>query len=161
MNRLHLPKFTSLPSADKRNIGNAVMHDSSPKIANGTSFVPLDRFFVNINLLAAADAVDRSFFVAPRACQVLSITENHATAGGTSAAVTPKKCTGTQAASAGTALTAAAIDLTTTAETPQTPALSATAAALVLAAGNRIALDFSGTISPLAQCTITIELRML
>jgi len=46
-------------------------------------------------------------------------------------------------------LTTAAIDLTATANTVVTPALVATAASLQLAAGDKIGLDFSGTLTGL------------
>lgn len=112
------------------------------------------RNVVQTELLAAS--VDKWVFVADRAYEVVAVREIHSVAGGASAAVRPRKVTaaGTDApgATAGATvkeLTAAAIDLTATANTAQSPALVGTAADLQLAAGDKIGLDFSGTLTGL------------
>jgi hypothetical protein len=56
-------------------------------------------------------------------------------------------------------LTTANIDLTATINTVVSPALSATVADLTFAVGNRLALDFSGTLTNLVgQLTVSVAL---
>ncbi len=107
---------------------------------------------ITSELLAAS--VAKWIFIADRAYQVTAVREVHSVAGGASAAVRPRKITDTSApgAAAGATvkeLTTAAIDLTATINTVVSPALSATVADLQLAAGDRIALNFSGTLTGL------------
>lgn len=112
-----------------------------------------------------ASSVDTDIWRAPQAAIVLSVTESHSVVGGASAAVRPRKITDTSApgAAAGATvkeITAAAIDLTTTVNTVQTPALSATPADYTFATGNRLALDFSGTLTGLVG-NISISIALL
>ena len=107
---------------------------------------------ITSELLAAS--VAKWIFIADRAYQVTAVREVHSVVGGASAAVRPRKITDTSApgAAAGATvkeLTTAAIDLTATINTVVSPALSATVADLQLAAGDRIALNFSGTLTGL------------
>jgi hypothetical protein len=101
-------------------------------------------------------------FVADRAYRVVSVQEIHSVVGGASAAVQPRKITDTSSpGSAASAtvkeLTTAAISLTTTVNTVQTGTLVATAADLLFAAGDKLALNFSGTTTGLAGVlTITL-----
>lgn len=102
--------------------------------------------------LDAATAVDRSVWTCPAkgtSFKLVSYTAVWGTAGGTSAAVRPRKCTGTSApgASAGATVVeqSAAVDLTATANTVTTPALTATDAGRTFLPGDRLCLDFSGT----------------
>jgi hypothetical protein len=156
--RIHFDKKTTLPNADKRQIGNAYMFNSSPVVANGTGYAQLDRTFVSVPIAAAS--VDSHVFIATKACEVRGIREIHTAAGGSGAAVRARKCTGTTVPGSGAALHTADFDLTATANTVQTGTLTATAADLVLAAGNTIALDFTGTLTALLG-VVTIELRLL
>lgn len=118
---------------------------------------------VTSELLAAS--VDKWVFVADRAYRVALVEEIHSVVGGGSAAVRPRKVTaaGTDApgAAAGATvkeLTTAGIDLTAAINVTQTPALSATAADLLLADGDKIGLDFSGTLTGLVgSLTITLQ----
>jgi hypothetical protein len=117
-------------------------------------------FAVTSELLAAS--VDKWAFVATRPCKLVGIREIHSVVGGASAAVRPRKITDTSApgASAGATvkeLTQAAFDCTLTINTTQTGTLSATVADLQLAAGDKIALDFSGTLTGLVGM-VSIEL---
>lgn len=97
-------------------------------------------------MLLIADMVDQSCFVADRPYAIVKILEVHkvAEAGGTLTMI-PKKQTGTQAPASGTAL-ATAIDGVTTgnaAETVKTATLTTTTSALLLAAGDRVGIDFT------------------
>lgn len=104
-------------------------------------------------------ATDRQFFVAPVACTVVAISEVHAVAAGGTSTLQVVKDTGTAAPGAGTDLLSAAFDLNATAQTVQVGALSATAADLVLAAGNRLSLDFANTIQSTAGLCVTVILK--
>lgn len=105
-------------------------------------------------LLAAS--VDKWLYVADRAYQVTLVEEIHSVVGGSSAAVRPRKITAATTAAPGAAvaagiteITAASIDLTAAINVTQTAALTATAADLLLADGDKIGLDFSGTLTGL------------
>lgn len=115
------------------------------------------RFTVSRQLLAAD--VDQAMFICPvgRTCRVLSISEIHSVVGGASAAVQPRRGRATETPAAGDLLTTATIDLTATVNTIITPTLTATDADRVLAAGDRITLDFAGTLTGLVGA-ITIDL---
>lgn len=117
---------------------------------------------VQCRMLLIADMVDQSCFTADRPYVITKITEVHkvAEASGTLTMI-PKKQTTTQAPASGTAL-ATAIDGVTTgnaAETVKTATLTTTASALLLAAGDRIGIDFTDdTAGELAGVTFTFTL---
>lgn len=117
---------------------------------------------ITSELLAAS--VDKFIFVADRAYRVGSVKEIHSVIGGSGATVRPRKIAAATVAAPGAAvaagiveLTSAAIGLETTVNTTQAGTLSATAADLLLAAGDKIALDFAGTLTGLVG-SITIAL---
>lgn len=116
---------------------------------------------------ANASLADQAFFVANRAYQVVAIREVHSTAGSDGGAVTLQvtKDTGTNAPGAGTDLLTnnsnAGFDLKGTANTVQTGTLTATAASLQLAAGDRLAVDFAGTLTALAGVVVTVTLKRI
>lgn len=119
-------------------------------------------FSVSSELLAAS--VDKWMWIAPFACKVVSVRESHSVVGGTSAAVRPRKVTDTSAPGAAASSTvkelSAALDLTSTVpvNTTTSATLTSTAADITLAAGDKIGLDFSGTLTGLVGL-ITIELQ--
>lgn len=106
-----------------------------------------------------ASSVDKHIFIAPFACRVISAREIHSVVGGASAAVRLRKITDTSAPGAAASatvkeLTTATFDLTATINTTQVGTLVAAAAKVinsdfVLAAGDKLALDFSGTLTGL------------
>lgn len=104
----------------------------------------------------AAASVDVPVFIADRQYKVSSIKEIHSVVGGTSAAVKVRKCAGTTAPASGTELHATAFDLTATVNTLQTATV--VAADALVKKGERLVLDFSGTLTGLAG-TVTIVLR--
>jgi hypothetical protein len=104
-------------------------------------------------------ATDRQFFVAPVACTVVAISEVHAVAAGGASALQVTKDTSTNAPGAGTDLLSAAFDLAATAQTVQNGALSATASDLVLAAGDRLSIDFAQAIQSTAGLCVTVVLK--
>lgn len=110
-------------------------------------------------------ATDRVIFVAPVACQVVAVTQVHAVAAGGASKLQLTKDTSTDAPGAGTDLltnnTNTGFDLNATANTVQTGTLTATAANLQLAAGDRLALDFANTIQSTAGLVVTVWLKTL
>lgn len=117
---------------------------------------------ITSELLAAS--VDKWVFTADRAYQVVAVREIHSVVGSTSAAVRPRKVTDTSAPGASAGATVkelcASMDLTATINTVVSPALSATASDLQLAAGDHIGLDFSGTLTGLVG-SLTIVLKAI
>jgi len=120
-------------------------------------------FTITTELLAAS--VDKWVYVANQPCKVVAIREVHSVVGGSGAVVTPRKVTAAGTAAPGDAagatvieLTAAAIGLETTINVSQTAGLSATAADLLLAVGDKIGLNFAGTLTGLVG-SLSIELQ--
>lgn len=117
----------------------------------GAVIVPQTQSF-SAEILAAS--VDKHVFIAPRAIKITAIKEIHSVVGSTSAVVDVRKITDTSAPGAAASSTVkeflqTAFDLTATANTTQTGTLSATAADITLAAGDKIAFNFGGTITGL------------
>lgn len=108
-----------------------------------------------------ASSVDQNIFIADAAYKVSSVEEAHTVAGNDASPVTAVlvKCTGTQAPSGGTACTSDTFDLKGTANTVVTGTLSVTASDYTLADGNRLAIDFGGTLTTLAGGVITVMLE--
>lgn len=122
---------------------------------DGTERVFQDLF--SETFLLVAGSVDTHCFIADRAYKVASV-KHIVSVGASGATLDVKKCTGTQAPAAGTTTLNATLDLNATANTTTTAVLSATPANLLLAAGDRLALDFSGTLTGLVGA-VTIYLR--
>lgn len=127
---------------------------------SGTFVVP-----ITLDGAAAATAANYGvFFIAPFACEVVSVRENHTTAGSDAGAVTLdiEKLTGTQASGAGVAvLGATKINLKGAAETVQAPALTATAANKQLAVGDKLNLLDAGVLTAVAGVAVTVELKAI
>ena len=115
------------------------------------------------SVIATTDMIDQHFFVANRAYQVTAVREVHTVAesGGT-LGIAVKRCTGTQAPASGTAVLQASFNGVATAETVQAGTLSATATDLQLAAGDRLALDFTGDVAgELSGVHVTVSLKAI
>lgn len=116
---------------------------------------------------AATAMVDQTFFVATRAYQVTAVSFVHAVAESTAGSllVQVTKDTSTNAPGAGTDLltnnTNTGFNCKSTANTVQTGALTATTASLQLAAGDRLAVDFSASATELVGVTITVSLKAI
>lgn len=109
---------------------------------------------------------DGAFMIADRAYRVIQVDEIHAVAGSDVGAVSLdiKKQTGTQAPSAGVSVLAVTFDLKGTANTRVSKSgadLTATAADKDLAAGNRLSLDFTGTLTAVAGLCVTVKLQLI
>jgi hypothetical protein len=106
-------------------------------------------------------SIDQACFTADRPYAVTKITEIHTVkeAGGT-LTLLPRKMTGTQAVASGAALgTALDMAAAATVETLRTFTLTATAADLLMVAGDRLGLDFTDDVAgELAGVTVTFTL---
>ena len=110
-----------------------------------------------VTLQTTASGVDSPGFTAPFACKVIRAQEVHSTISGAGATLDIKKCTGTTAPASGNTVLASVFALDSTINTVVDKTLSSTAADLLLAAGDRLAFDFSGTLTGLVGA-ITITL---
>ena len=106
----------------------------------------------------ATEAVDQNVFVADQAYQLVSAEEAHAGKGGSGATVYPGKCTNVQTPGGSANMLAATFDLTGANNTVVAGTLSATLANTRLAAGDRIALNFGGTVAGLDGMCVTLVL---
>jgi len=104
-------------------------------------------------------ATDTNAFIADRPYQLRSVRAVYATAAGGALTLDVKKCSGTTAPASGTTMLSATVNLNTTINTVITAGLSATAANLLLATGDRIAFDFSAAIQSLGGCVVELVLR--
>jgi len=118
-------------------------------------------FVVTSPLLASS--VDRHVFVASQPCELIAVQEIHSVAGGSGAAVRPRKITADSVAPGATAgatcieLTGA-FDLTGATNTRVSGTL--VAGAVVFEAGDRLSEDFAGTLTNLVG-HISYTFRML
>lgn len=118
---------------------------------------------------------DVSIFIADTDYELLAVSEIHEVLGtdGSAVAMDVKKVTGTDVAASGTTMLASTFNLKATVATVVTKSLSnagltggatptaAQKAARRIAAGNRIALDFSGTMTAVAGVCVTLWLKRL
>lgn len=121
---------------------------------------------ITIAIPSNGGLADGAIYTARRAVRVIQVDEIHAAAGIDVGAVSLdiKKQTGTQAPSAGVSVLAATFDLKGTANTRVSKAgadLTATAADKDLAAGNRLSLDFGGTLTAVAGLQVTVTLQLI
>lgn len=108
-----------------------------------------------IQKVAAASIVDETFFVASRAMRVATVSATFSVTNGGTLTAQLSKDTGTTAPGAGTDLLSTAFNLNATANTVQVGALVGTAGVVNLAAGDRLAIDFSAAGTNLVGAIIT------
>lgn len=124
---------------------------------------PVKGFTVSVVLpgaTAATAANYGSFWIAPAKCVVDSITYSFS-ANSSSGTVEVEKVPSGTAQGSGTNLQTATVDLATGANTNQAATLSATAATLELAAGDRLALEDGGTLTSLTDFVCTVGLHWI
>ena len=112
---------------------------------------------------AAATAANYGvFFIVPAACLVTKVQEVHQTAGTDAGAVTLniEKLTGTTALDSGANLLSTALSLKATINSVQTGTLTNTSSTRTLAAGDRLAMLDTGTLTAVANVTVLIELQL-
>lgn len=101
-----------------------------------------------------ASSVDQTIFVANRACRVVAIRGVPDVAGTDGGAVTAtiRKVPSGTAITAGNALHSGTYNLKGAADTVQSLTLTSTVADLILAAGDKVCVDFSGTLTSAVGC---------
>lgn len=115
-------------------------------------------------MLANGSLADQAFYIATRPMRVVGAKCRFSTAGthGSAVSLQVTKDTSTNAPGAGTDLltnnSGAGFNLKGTIDTVQEGALSATPADLVLAAGDRLSVDFAGTLTAVAGVIVEVEL---
>lgn len=123
-----------------------------------------DAFEVVVNQLSGP--ADQCFFTANYPCKVVAVKEVHSAAGtdGSAVSLQVTKDTSTNAPGAGTDLltnnTNVGFDMKGTANTVQTGALVAEATR-TLAVGDRLSLDYAGTLTTLAGVQVTVSIQRL
>lgn len=105
--------------------------------------------FVHASTEYVAASIDKTFFVATRKCRVKAITGRPTVAGTDAGAVTAivRKVPSGTAIGSGTALHSGTYNLKGTADTNQSLTLSTTTTDLDLAAGDSLAIDFTGVLT--------------
>lgn len=113
------------------------------------------------NMALNGDIATQSFFVATRPMIVTGIQEIHSTKGTNGSAVTIDvyKDTSTNAPGAGTAMTTATLSLKSTINTVQSATLATSAATLRLAAGDRLSIKTSGTLTAVAGVVLVVTMQ--
>ena len=117
-----------------------------------------DRMMVPVPFVAAT--VDSNVYIAVMPCRVTAVRGVNTTIGGAGATASIRKCTGTQAPSAGTLVHSTAIGGEVAINTVQSATLATSLETLTLAAGDRLAIDIGGTLTALVAL-IVIELQPL
>jgi hypothetical protein len=111
---------------------------------------------------AAATAANYGvFYIAPVACLVTRIQEVHQTAGTDGGAVTLniEKLTSGVAPDSGSTILTTALSLKATINTVQTGGITVTSSAKTLAAGDRLCMKDTGTLTAVANVTVLVELQ--
>lgn len=130
-------------------------------LAHGAGGKPLENAMpVHVSFVYGEDTpLDLSFYVAPRAMKVAKIIVRPLVVGSDGGGVTAefRKAGAGVAAASGTILHTGTADLKGTINTNQELGLSATAAALNLAAGDALCMDTTGTMTA-ARGVVTVEL---
>ncbi len=162
-----LRKAKTLGAATGRNEAQVRYDDTNnvPVVSNGTNWVPMTQHVATFTQNEAVLPTDPTvIFVAPAACEVVGITEIHSTVGGASARCLLKKDTSGVPGS-GVALqtdnTNTGFDLTASINTARHATLVGTLATKQLAKGDRLTMDFSGTLTGLAGLNVSVLLKFI
>lgn len=133
-----------LTATDDISVTDVLSVTTADKLTVGGIIVP-QTLYMSFQLKPFATVTEYDLFIAKRAITVVSIDVVPSTLQGGALTATICKCTGTAAPANGTTPmhTANSINLNTGAYTVQSITLTATAADLTLAAGDRIGIDFS------------------
>jgi len=134
--------------------------DSDNKLRLGGAAVNPSRTVLAFPLATSASLLDQVFFIAPFACRVEKIEAVHATANGAAMTGVIKKMADGVALASGTSLHSGSgsFDLDATANTLQAATLSNTEGVVDLAAGDRLGIDFTGTLTSLAGLVVQVTL---
>ena len=116
---------------------------------------------VTVPVPAAAQGVDQWAWIHPgdgKVYELVDFSEIHGTAS-SSGTVMPEKASGTTAVGSGTDLLTGTVSLAGTANTKVTGTLVSSASTRKFVTGDRLGLDFGGTMTSLAGCVIQIVFR--
>jgi len=116
-------------------------------------------FEVTVNNLAST-STSQTLFLSDAAYLVTAVREIHGTAS-SSGTLQVEKATGTQAIASGTNILTGTVSLAGTANTVLSGTLVATTSTLTLAAGNRLNAILGGTLTSLANASVTITMTRL
>lgn len=111
-----------------------------------------------LEVYLSASSTNYTSFIAPVAYKVIGVAEVHGTAGGSGATVNLENLTGTTANGAGNTILTTGLALTGAANTVQTTAASNLNGYSNVAAGSRIGVVVSGTLTGLANCCVHVVL---
>jgi predicted RecA/RadA family phage recombinase len=135
--------------------------DATARVLLNPQTAEKDEMVVSYASYGEAALATQVFFIAPVAMRVLKVSEVHSVAETTAGTLTADvfKDTGTNAPGAGvTVLGSTKANLKSAANTVQSPALSGTAANLLLAAGDRLAFKPSAAGDEVANVVVTVHL---
>ncbi|RJO67633.1 MAG: hypothetical protein C4523_08830 [Myxococcales bacterium] len=126
-------------------------------------FTPERTETISVLFVDPSTGGEEPFWTAPYDCEVLSISERHATAGTDGSAVTAhiEKLADGTAAAGGTTVMNGTFNMKATANTLQWADLSATLADRQLTRGDSLGIDFTGTLTSLASVSLTILVKIL
>lgn len=154
------PSSTNYDGVWESTSGSTLDANGNAVYAGIETLIPPQQKVVTFNLQNNGSLSTQTFFIADRAYTVTGIKYVHGTAGtvaGAAASITHE--TGTQAPGTGAALQTAVFDCkNTVANTVVSATLTSTAASLALAAGDRLAVLFAGTLTTLAAVTISVTM---
>lgn len=134
--------------------------------ASGSPLLLAPKRIVEFNSLVLPNPAGSDFFVADQPYQVLGVKVSYGHVGGSGALAAVRKITDTSAPTAAASATVVefigtGVDLTATANTVYAGTLSTTASDLKIAKGNRIAVNFPGTLTALTNIYVQLELAPL
>lgn len=128
-------------------------------MANFANSMYPNSFYISHTIVANADNVDQSIFTCPAGSifVFLGASENHTVAGtnGSDVTLQLRRQQGTEAPASGDALLNTAFNMKGTAETPQNADIVASLSTRTFYPGDRLGLDFTGTVTDLAGVNVT------
>ncbi len=146
-------------------LGAAATTTSTNDITVG-GYKLLNTFLVSTGITSTLDCADAenygTFFIAPWACTVVSVSHVHTVAGGANSTLQVYKVAGGSSSTAAVSLLAAAFALDSAAYTAVKKSgatLTATPANLTLAAGDRLILTPGGSFSGVKGICVTVEIK--
>lgn len=131
---------------------------------NGTTGSIPHNILAPVTVIVAGAQVDANVFIADADYEVDRVQEVHSVAGAASSTLDVKKCTGTTAPASGTSVLSSTFALDSTANTVVSKTLgsglTATQADRRLTTGDRLALDWTGTVTAYVG-TVAIYLKRI
>jgi len=121
---------------------------------------PLRDFLIVRQIPNATDATDQIAFIAPFDCKLVAVEARWQTASSSGTLAIEKVPDGT-AVGSGTDLLTATMDLSATADTKITGAISRAAGVNYIRKGQGVSFDFGGTVTNLVDLLVTLTFRQL